>query len=57
MPNEMVYDAMRRDRFLQIGRFMHAADNSKFDQNNKMYKLRPLTDYLKDKFLEHFLPE
>lgn len=57
MRNDLVYEAMRRDRFLQICRFIHFADNSAVDPNDKMYKLRPLTDHLNKKFLEHFVPE
>ncbi|KAG5872927.1 hypothetical protein JTB14_009337 [Gonioctena quinquepunctata] len=57
MRNDLVYEAMRRDRFLQICRFIHFADNTAVDPDDKMYKLRTLTDYLKNKFLEHFVPE
>ncbi|KAG5872875.1 hypothetical protein JTB14_013027 [Gonioctena quinquepunctata] len=57
MRNDLVYEAMRRDRFLQICRFIHFADNTGVDPDDKMYKLRPLTDNLKNKFLEHFVPE
>ncbi|KAG5886607.1 hypothetical protein JTB14_001031 [Gonioctena quinquepunctata] len=57
MRNDLVYEAMRRDRFLQICRFIHFADNTAVDPDDKMYKLRPSTDYLKNKFLEHFVPE
>jgi hypothetical protein len=57
MKNELVSDAMRRDRFLQICRFIHFADNNAIDSSDKMYKLRPITDALKVKFLEHFVPE
>ena len=45
MRNDMEYEAMRRDRFLQICRFIHFADNTSVDLNDKMYKLRPLTDF------------
>lgn len=57
MRNEMVVEAMRRDRFLQICRFIHFANNNSIDPADKMYKLRPLTDFLKAKFIEHFVPE
>lgn len=57
MKNEMISDAMRRDRFLQITKYIHFANNHNVDAMDKMYKLRQLTDYLKKKFLEHFVPE
>ncbi|KAG5882698.1 hypothetical protein JTB14_011333 [Gonioctena quinquepunctata] len=57
MRNDLVYEAMKRDRFLQICRFIHFADNTAVDPDDRMYKIIPLTDYLKDKFLEHFVPE
>ncbi|KAJ8909953.1 hypothetical protein NQ315_004020 [Exocentrus adspersus] len=57
MKNILVSEAMRRDRFLQICRLIHFADNNNIDKNDKMYKLRPITDMLKKSFLEHFIPE
>lgn len=57
MRNKMVFEAMRRDRFLQICKFIHFADNNNIDKADKMFKLRSLTDFLKKKFLLHFVPE
>lgn len=57
MRNNLVCRAMRRDRFLQIKRFLHCEDNAKFDANNKMWKLQPLVNRLKKKFVEYFVPE
>lgn len=57
MRNSMVAGAMRRDRFFQIMRFIHCADNTKPDESDKMWKLRPFMDKLKCKFLEHYQPE
>lgn len=57
MKNLLVSRAMRRDRFLQICRFIHFADNNTIDKDDKMYKLRTLTDALKKAFLDHFVPE
>ncbi|KAJ8946657.1 hypothetical protein NQ314_008829 [Rhamnusium bicolor] len=57
MKNIMVCEAIRRDRFLQICHCIHFADNNNIDRNDKMYKLRPITDMLKKTFLEHFIPE
>lgn len=56
MRNEMVYNAMRRERFAQIMRFVHLVDNTKPDLNDKMWKLRPFMTLLKKKFLTLFRP-
>jgi len=56
MKNEMVSNAMRRDRFLQISRFIHCADNMNINTKDKMYKLRPLIEKLKVNFLKNFQP-
>lgn len=45
---------MRRDRFLQISRFLHCADNMNINTTDKMYKLRPLIEKLKVNFLKSF---
>ncbi|KAI4461519.1 transposase is4 [Holotrichia oblita] len=57
MRNNIIYNSMRRDRFLQIFRFLHFADNSKQDLTDKIWKMRPLMDKIKAKFLQHFQPE
>lgn len=45
--------AMTRDRFLEIKRFLHLADNSKMgSSSDRMYKLRPLTDLLTKNFCQ-----
>jgi len=54
--NELIYQSMRRDRFIQIIRFMHFADNTQPDTSDKMWKLRPLMIMLKRKFQELFRP-
>jgi hypothetical protein len=56
MRNELVYNAMRRERFVQIMRFLHFADNTKPDMADKMWKLRPLMKLLQNKFLWLFRP-
>ncbi|XP_046684623.1 piggyBac transposable element-derived protein 2-like [Homalodisca vitripennis] len=56
MKNEMVCQAMRRDRFIQIMRFLHCADNSETIPNDKMWKMRPLMNLLKCKCLDNFVP-
>lgn len=47
---------MKRDRFIEIMKFLHCADNLQLDPNDKMTKLRPFVNKLKRKFLEHFVP-
>ncbi|KAJ8941511.1 hypothetical protein NQ314_010380 [Rhamnusium bicolor] len=54
--NKMVADSMRRDRFLKIQWFIHMADNTKMDQSDKAWKLHPLMNALKEKFLSNFQP-
>lgn len=44
--NLLVAEAMRRDRFIQIMRYIHAVDNMKMSKTDKMWKLRPLNDRL-----------
>ncbi|KAG5878192.1 hypothetical protein JTB14_034024 [Gonioctena quinquepunctata] len=41
MNNTLVSGAMRRDRFVQIMRVLHFADNSKPNLEDKVWKLRP----------------
>ncbi|KAG5877335.1 hypothetical protein JTB14_003621 [Gonioctena quinquepunctata] len=53
----IVSDAMRRVRFGQILKYLHCADNTKPNNNDKMWKLRPLMDKLRANFIKNFLPE
>lgn len=46
---------MLQDRFLQIMRFIHRADNLKKTVNNKAWRLRPFMN-LKDQCLKNFVP-
>lgn len=55
--NALVTNAMRRDRFIQIKRCLHFVDNKHVHKTDKMWKLRPLMDILRSKFIEHFQPE
>lgn len=55
--NEMVANAMSRDRFYLIERSIHFASKSDIDPNDKMWKLRPLTDKLQANFMKNFHPE
>jgi len=54
--NELIYQSMRRDRFIQIMRFLHFADNTQPDTSDKMWKLRPLMNVMKNNFLKQFRP-
>lgn len=55
--NTAVYNSMRRDRFIQIMRFMHCADNSNLEPTDKMTKLRPFINKIKKNFLEYYVPD
>ncbi|KAI4455234.1 transposase is4 [Holotrichia oblita] len=57
MKNAAVVNAMRRDRFIQIMRFIHCADNNKIDKKDKLWKLRPLLDKIQINFVKHFVPQ
>ncbi|KAJ8938653.1 hypothetical protein NQ314_011392 [Rhamnusium bicolor] len=54
--NILVSSSMRRNRFLQIQRFLHLADNTKMDASDKAWKIRPLMDKMKKRFLDNFVP-
>ena len=55
--NELVYNSMRRDRFEKIMRFIHCADNTNLDRQDKMCKLRPLINLMKERFMKNYIPE
>jgi hypothetical protein len=46
---DMVSSAMARNRFLEIKKYLHLADNYNID-HDKMFKLRPLTNILNENF-------
>lgn len=54
--NILVSNSMRRNRFIQIQRFLHFADNSKMDVSDKAWKIRPLMDKIKKRCLDNFVP-
>ena len=56
MRNLLVYESMRRDRFLLIKRFLHFADSSSLSREDKMWKLRPLLDHLRQQFMKFYQP-
>ncbi|KAJ8895385.1 hypothetical protein PR048_000717 [Dryococelus australis] len=55
--NELVCNAMRRNIFEQILRFLHCADNTIIDNEDKIRKIRPLVEKFLKKYLEHFIPQ
>jgi len=61
MKNLAVSESMRRNRFLQICRFLHLANNIDINQNDKAWKIRPVMEMLKKNvlrnlFLNNILP-
>lgn len=51
-------NAMPRDRFLDISRFLHFSDNTiETNINDKLNKIRPVIRYLETKFLKIYQPE
>lgn len=49
--NILVTKSMRRNKFEEIFRFFHAADNNNLPKNDKLAKVRPLIEKLNSKFL------
>ena len=54
--NQSVSHAMRKVRFDQYMTYVHFADNTTLQVNDRYYKLRPLISYLQKKFMQHFVP-
>uniref|UniRef100_A0A1B6JK84 PiggyBac transposable element-derived protein domain-containing protein n=1 Tax=Homalodisca liturata TaxID=320908 RepID=A0A1B6JK84_9HEMI len=52
--NSFVSEAMRRDRFFYIMRYLHCADCSKLDADDRYSKLRPMLNILKKGFLDEY---
>lgn len=58
LQNLLVIKSMRRNRFQQILQFLHFEDSRKQStENDKMWKLRPITDHLKANMITNFHPE
>ncbi len=53
--NEIVASIKRRNRFEELMRYFHLANNDELDSSDKFAKLRPFFDMLNDKFLKAFL--
>ena len=54
--NHLVYESMRRDRFIQIKKYLRFADPSAVSREDKMWKLRPVLDHLRVCFMKFFQP-
>jgi len=54
---DFVANAMRRNRFELIMRFLLCADNTNVIATDKMWKLRPIIDKVKNNCLANFVPE
>lgn len=54
--NYAIYNAMRRNRFETIMKYIHCADNLNLQPNDKFAKIRPLSELLRKKFLRHYVP-
>ena len=50
MSQDKITSLMTRDRFQQIKSNFHLVDNSKKDPKDKLFKIKPLVEYLKKKF-------
>ena len=54
--SEIVKNSMRKNRFELFMQFLHLKDNTALDESDRYTKLRPLTDHLEKKIMEHFVP-
>ena len=50
--NEAVTGAMSLNRFEEILRYIHVADNTQLDPNDKMAKIRPLFHHLNKRYVK-----
>lgn len=51
--NELIASSMRRNRFDEIMKHLHAADNTNLDREDKFAKVRPILDILNERFLKY----
>jgi hypothetical protein len=49
-------DFMSRDRYLLLLRLLHFSDNNNQPEGDRLYKIKPITDHLRTKFSEVFIP-
>lgn len=54
LKNIMIVNAMRKNKFLK---FLHFTSADEFGPNDKMWKLRPITDHIKSNMVKHIHPE
>ena len=54
--NNAIYNAIRRDRFDDIMKYLHFHPNHNLYKDDKYCKLRPLVAHLQQKFISHFVP-
>jgi len=47
---------MSRNQFLAINKFFHFVNNSVLDSDDRLRKIRPVVDHLRDVFSSSFLP-
>lgn len=47
---------MARDRFLNILMTLHFSDNDQQPKGDRLFKIRKLHDYLRDKFKQLYVP-
>ena len=55
--NNVIQNSLTRGRYQEILQNLHFADNSKQDQSNKGYKIRPIIDDLNRSFHESYSNE
>ena len=58
--NTIISEAMRRNRFLDLLRYVHFCDNNNLDGNDKCSKVRPISNMVVERFqkyayLTHFI--
>ncbi|XP_066958094.1 piggyBac transposable element-derived protein 3-like [Macrobrachium rosenbergii] len=51
--NELISNSMRRNRFEEIMRYFHAADNTDLNPDGKFAKVRPFLDILNKNYLSY----
>ncbi|XP_045133533.1 piggyBac transposable element-derived protein 3-like [Portunus trituberculatus] len=51
--NELIASSMRRNRFDEIMKHLHAADNTDLDKEDKFAKVRSILDILNERFLKY----
>ena len=55
--NDAVFSMMPRNRFDEIMKYLHSADNTSLDPNDKFSKVQHLLHKLNEQFLSNYPPE